>query len=134
VLLCQVYNSERVSQSTEIRVNFNYVFSAFFAVAVGSTLYQILRNRGFRGAMFGAPLRSTIVEIQLERRGMVKSQVKVHQLDGHAKGIDVGLEIIHSTIGSWHAVPVSLSAADARRLAEVLDLAARNAASPAAAG
>jgi hypothetical protein len=115
-------------------VNFNYLFFAFFAVVAGSMVYQILRNRGFRGAMFGAPLRSTLAEIQLERRGMVKSRVKVHQLDGHTKGIDVGLEIVHSTIGSWHVVPVSLSAADARRLSEVLDLAARKAESPAAAG
>jgi hypothetical protein len=115
-------------------VNLNYLFFAFFAFAVGSMLYKIVRNRGFRGALFGAPVQSTVGEMELHSRGMVKSRLKVHELAGRANGIEVGLEIIHSTVGSWQTVPVALSASEARRLAEVLQLAAHKAESSAAAG
>ncbi|HEY7895902.1 MAG TPA: hypothetical protein VIC24_13465 [Gemmatimonadaceae bacterium] len=114
-------------------MNFRYLFFALFAVAVGWALYKILRYRGWRGALFGAPVLSTVGELELPRRGMLKTRLKVHRIDGRAKGVDVGLEITVSTVGSWQALPVSLSVADARRLAEMLDRAASQAASPVAA-
>src|SRR5262245_53080630 len=115
-------------------MNFNYLFFAVFALAVGSMIYRIVRHRGFRGALFGAPVRSTVAEIELPPRSMVRSRGKVHELAGRANGIDVGLEIIHTTVASWQTVPVALSAADARRLANMLDLAASKAESASTAG
>ena len=115
-------------------MHFNYLFFAFFAFAVGSMIYKIVRNRGFRGALFGAPVRSTMAELELQSRGMVKSRLKIHELDGRARGIEVGLEIIHTSVGSWQTVPVSLSAHEARRLAEILAQAAQRAESSVAAG
>jgi hypothetical protein len=115
-------------------VNFNYLFFAFFAFAVGSTIYKIVRNRGFRGALFGAPVRSTVAEMALEPRGMVKTRLKLHELAGPTNGVKVGLEIIHSTVGSWQTVPVALSANEARQLAEMLAQAARRSESSVAAG
>ena len=80
-------------------MNFRYLFFALFAVAVGWALDKILRYRGWREALFGAPVLSTVGELELPRRGMLKTRLKVHRIDGRAKGVDVGLEITVSTVG-----------------------------------
>jgi hypothetical protein len=97
-------------------------------------IYRIVRNGGFRGALFGAPVRATVAEMELHPRGTVRTRLKIHELAGPANGIKVGLEIIHSTVGSWQTIPVPLSAGEARRLAEMLAQAARSSEAPVAAG
>lgn len=97
-----------------------YIFFAFFAFGAGSLLYKIVRNRGLRGAMFGAPVRESVADIELPRRGMIKTRVKIFQLEANARDVDVGLEIVHSIVGSWQSIPLSLSAAEARHVAEML--------------
>ena len=104
-----------------------YVFFAVVALVAANLLLKIVRHRGFRGALFGAPIRTTVSEIDLRARGMVKSRLKVHTLAGGDGAPQVGLEVVHSTVGSWQMTPVSLSAAEAHRLAEALEQAAREA-------
>jgi len=50
--------------------NFNYLF---FAFAVGSTIYKIIRNRGFRGAVIWRPRAIDRRRDQLQTRGMLNS-------------------------------------------------------------
>jgi hypothetical protein len=124
----------RSTTHRETLVNPQYIFFAFFAFVAGSFLYKIVRNRGIRGAMFGAAVRESVADIELPRRGMIKTRVKVFELDRNADGMAVGVEVVHSTVGSWQSVPVSLSAANARHLADMLIHAASKAETLQAAG
>jgi len=110
-------------------MRFEYVFFVIFILVAGNLLYQIIKNRGWRGAMFGAPTRSPTCEMELKGRGMmVRSKLRLHVLDPRdpVEGPHVGIEVIHSTIGSWTMNPVSLSREEARKLAEELTRAAKN--------
>ena len=102
-----------------------YLFYALFAAVAAHLVFKVFRHGGFRGALFGAPIRATVAEIELPRRGMVKSRLKVHTLAGDRGEPEVSLEIVHSTVGSWQMMPVSLSAEQAQRLADALADAAR---------
>ena len=78
------------------------------------------------GAVFGVPLREKIGELELAKRGLIKTKLRVHVLDpSHpSDGPHVGIEVIQSTFASWDMRPVSLTRAEARLLAEVLSQAA----------
>ena len=62
-------------------MNFNYVFFVIFGLVAARFVYKAIKNGGLRGAMFGAPLRRLVSEMELETRGMVKTKLKVHVLD-----------------------------------------------------
>ena len=102
-----------------------YVLLALFPLAAGHLLWRIRRKGGLRGMMFGAPVRATITEIELEPRGPVKSRLRIHTLGGANDAPRIGVEVVHSSFASWGMVPISLSTMDARRLAEALDQAVR---------
>ena len=101
-------------------MKFEYVFFGIFALVAANLLRKVVKNRGFRGAFFGAPIRTTVSEIELRGRGMVKSRIRVHTLEGDSGAPKVGVEIVHSTALSWQMTPISLSTDEARRLAEAL--------------
>jgi hypothetical protein len=98
------------------------IFLIVFGLAAASMVFKIIKNRGLKGAMFGAPVDRQTGQIDLPRRGMVTTKLKVHVLDSAdtSEGPHVGVEVVHSTIGSWEMKPVSLTRAEARRLAEEL--------------
>lgn len=104
---------------------FEYVFFAIFGLVAVYMLYQVVRNRGFRGAMFGAPVAGTVGELDLGRRGMVRTRLKVHRLESKdATSPEVGVEFVTSTIGSWHMIPVALTRSEAVALSALLSQAA----------
>ena len=102
-----------------------YVFWIIFAFSVGTMIVRIVRNGGWRGAMFGAPIRSTVGEIVLQKRGMAKRRIKIHRLAGNHDGPQVGIEIAFSMPGAFSIFPVSLTAEEARQLATALEQALR---------
>lgn len=85
-------------------------------------LFKVIKNGGWKGAMFGAPVRSESSVLELTRRGFGKTKLKIHVLDPVDKneGPHIGIEVIQSTFGSWEMSPVSLSRSEARKLAEDL--------------
>jgi len=107
-------------------MKFEYVFFGLFALVAANMLRKVVKNGGLRGAFFGAPIRSTVSEIELHRRGMVKSRLKVHTLAGDSSAPKVGVEIVYTTALSWQMMPISLSTEEARHLAEALNRAAND--------
>ena len=102
-----------------------YGFFAFLGLFAAYMLYQVVRNKGFRGAMFGSPVVGTLGEIDLGRRSMVRTRLKVHRLESRSvDSPEVGLELVTSTIGSWHMMPLSLTKSDALVLSTLLAQAA----------
>ena len=103
-------------------MNGQTIFFMLFGAVAASMIFKVIKHRGWKGAMFGAPVREMLAELELSRRGMTKTKLKVNVLDPHdpGEGPHVGVEVIHSTIGSWEMKPVSLTRAEARRFAEAL--------------
>ena len=95
------------------------IFFVIFGLVAASTVFKVIKNRGWKGAMFGAPVGRQTGEMELPRRGMIKTKLKIHVLDpaDAGEGPHVGVELIHSTIGSWEMKPLSLTREEARRFA-----------------
>ena len=108
-------------------MEFKHILFVVFGLVAAAMIFKVIKYRGLRGAMFGAPLRRLVSEMELESRGMVKTKLKVHVLDPRdaSSGPHVGVEVIHSTIGSWEMKPISLTRAEAQKLADHLTLASR---------
>jgi len=110
---------------------FEYVFFSIFGLVLAYMAYQVFKNKGFRGAMFGAPVAGTLGELDLGRRGMVRTKLKVHRLESNnVNSPEVGLEFVASTIGSWQMIPVSLTKSEAIELSALLAQAAAQSSSP----
>jgi hypothetical protein len=103
-----------------------HIFVVVFGLVAANLLFKVAKNRGFRGALFGAPIRRTIAELELEHGGLVSTKVRIHQLDTSRGGgaPDIGIEVVHKTFASWEMTPVSLSREEARSLAAALVAAA----------
>jgi hypothetical protein len=112
-------------------MQFEYLFFAAVGLITAGMLFKVIRNRGFRGAMFGAPLRRLVWELELETRGMVKTRLKIHVLEPRnaSAGPHVGIEVVHSTFGSWQMSPIALTRVEAQKLADQLSAASRESAS-----
>lgn len=75
--------------------------------------------------MFGAPLARTVGEIELGRRGMVRTRLKVHRLEPRdATSPAIGIEFVATTIGSFSMTPLSLTRDQALALSVLLSRAA----------
>ncbi len=80
-------------------------------------IYSFIRNRGFRGMMFNAPVKSTPAEIRF-----TNGVIKVHILD--KKGQEhVGLECAHSSLFGYDMQPHTLTIGEARALIQLLEAA-----------
>ena len=105
----------------------NWSIGLLIAGVIAVTMiYKVIKYRGLKGAAFGAPLREEIGELELSKRGLTKTKLRVHVLDpSHPdEGPHVGIEVIHSTVASWEMRPVSLTRSEARLLAKELSEAA----------
>jgi len=102
------------------------IFFVIFGGVAANMIYRVIKNRGFKGAMFGAPVSRQVAEMELSRRGMVKTKLRVHVLSPRdpGEGPHVGVEVIQSTIGSWEMKPIALTRVEAKQLADELSRAA----------
>ena len=103
-------------------MNLQTVIFIVVGVVGANIIFKIVKNRGWKGWLFGAPVGQQIGELELPRRGMIKTKLKVHILDPRdaGEGPHVGVEVIQSTIGSWEMKPLSLTRTEARRFAAEL--------------
>src|SRR5262245_23443249 len=110
-------------------MQFEYILFGVIGLFAVRTLFLVIKNKGFRGALFGAPLRSLVSEMDLEKRGLQKTKLKVHILDPHdaASGPHVGIEVTYTGIASWQVLPIALTRVEAQQLADQLSAASREA-------
>ncbi|MDD2942325.1 MAG: hypothetical protein PHC51_05085 [bacterium] len=97
------------------------LFLAFFAFPIGFLLYRIIKHGGFKAAMFGAPIESTVGEVHGSGRKLIKLAIKVHKLGGSNHDKTIGLEVVAKTVGSYQMLPVSLSLSEARNFIKLLE-------------
>lgn len=103
-------------------MNFEVIFFALFFCVVAYFVYSIIRHRGFKGAMFGATVLSSVGEVSSPKRGFMSQKLKVHILGGESPtDRSVGLELTSSGPGSWSTTPIRLSTSEARRLISLIE-------------
>ena len=100
----------------------HYVLFVLIAIVPAYFLIRVARNRGVRGALFGAPVARTLGELDLGRRGIVRTGVRVCILEARSEtSPGVGLEVgMTSITGFRYAPSAALTADQARRLARLL--------------
>ena len=97
----------------------NFVVIVFVCIAAAFA-FNMLRYRGFKGAMFGASVQRTIGELELSRGAFATTVLRVHVLEGDASR-EVGLELVSKSPLSYHMTPFRLSRGDASALARLLE-------------
>lgn len=103
-------------------MNFEVIFFALFGSVIAYFIYSIIRHRGFKGAMFGAAVLSSVGEVASVKRGFMSQKLKVHILGGESPtDISVGLELTTSGPGSWSMTPIRLSTSETRKLIVLLE-------------
>jgi hypothetical protein len=92
-------------------------FAAYFA-------YSVFTKRG-KGRMFGGEIVRTLLPTISKRRGMVRTNIKVHLAKpaDRPNERDVGIELSHSAVLAWNMTPITLTAQEASQLRELIDTA-----------
>ncbi len=95
-----------------------------FALVVGSFLFKVIKYRGLKGVLFGAPIQHTIGEVTGKGTSLMNVSVKVHTFENKDNEREVGLEFVAKSFASYRMMPIKLSATDAKWLASLLQSAA----------
>ena len=102
-----------------------HVIWALGALALANFLYQVIKKRGLRGAIFGAPIAQTVGELDLGKSGPMRTTLKLHRLESREPGAPtVGIEVVNRSVVSYHMWPIRLTAEQASVLRELLSQAA----------
>ena len=103
-------------------MSFEVLFFALFFGVIAYFTYSIIRHRGFKGALFGAAVLSSVGEVVSPKRGFMSQKLKVHILGSESPtDRSVGLELTSSGPGSWSMTPIRLSTSEARKLIALLE-------------
>ena len=98
-----------------------YIFFGVLGVIAIHMLYRVVSKGGIRGAMFGAPVISPIGAMDLGRKGGLRTKLTIYRLKAReADSPSVGIEFVHSTMGSISMSPVSLTRDQAQELSALL--------------
>jgi hypothetical protein len=89
---------------------------------LGYFAYGVARNKGLRGMLFGAQIIKTLGEVDGKKRRGLRASLKVHLLK-EVESVEkaVGLEFVAKSFLSYQMMPICLSAAQARKLAILLN-------------
>ncbi|MCB1628995.1 MAG: hypothetical protein KDI48_14810 [Xanthomonadales bacterium] len=93
---------------------------------VGHLAYRVIRFGGFKAALFGAPIASTVARIVGSDQGTVKMPLTVYRLGGNDPDKVVGLALEASSFASYQTLTVSLSESKVRELIQSLQSALGN--------
>lgn len=100
---------------------FIYGTWALAALAAAIFVAQAIKNRGLKGAMFGARITRTVGELDLGKFGPMSTTLKLHRLELRAPGAPtIGLEVVNRSVAAWHMTPVRLTSEQAAALRELL--------------
>src|SRR6516225_5216489 len=94
---------------------FSIVWFGVLALVLLNVVYQVVKNRGFKGAMFGAPVARTVGELDLGRIGGMRTTLRVHILQGRdATSPKVGLGLVSKSLTSASMGGIPLTSGQAR--------------------
>ena len=101
----------------------NLFIMFFFVVFIGVIIYFIyqLKTKGLKGAAFGQTIKKELAEISAGEIGGSHCKILLVQLENDNYGrTQIGLGIEYKSFAGYQLMPVFLTTASARRLAEAL--------------
>lgn len=101
---------------------FQYLPHAVVAIVIGVFALRYFKHGGFKGALFGATVESTIGEVAGSGILMSSVVIKVHKLEGGS----VGVEFVGKSVGRYQTMPVTLSSTETQMLITYLQMALAN--------
>jgi hypothetical protein len=102
-----------------------YAIWGLAALGVANLLVRAVRNRGFKAAMFGAPIKRTVGEIDLGKHGMMRTRLRLHSLEAREAGVrTIGIEVITTSRLSYHMFPIRMTPEEAALFRDLLSRAA----------
>lgn len=104
----------------------SYSLAALIVVAIVSFVLRTVRFKSLSGALLGAQVASTAGHAIAASELGFAVEARVHRLCSPVPYRAVGLELVERVAGSYRVRAVTLSVAEAHRLAELL-IAAANA-------
>jgi hypothetical protein len=106
---------------------FPFIFLGVVFLILGSFIFKIIKNGGFKAAMFGAPIERTVGDVTGSSPSRIMSvALRVHVLGGESPDKAVGLEFVAKSFASYQMMPVSLSKVQARKLITLLESATQS--------
>jgi len=97
-----------------------YLPIALFGLVASFILYSVVKNRGFRGMVFGAPVKRKMGEI-IGHRWFLNSKLRIYELDDRQDERAIGVELAFTTFGSWQMTGMALSLQQAEELVGFLN-------------
>jgi hypothetical protein len=103
---------------------FDNYFWVFFVAIAAYIAYSLFTKRG-KGRMFGGEIVETLLPTISKRRGMMRTNIKVHLIkpSDRPNERDIGIEVSHSAVLAWSMTPIILTAQEAAQLKELVDAA-----------
>lgn len=99
---------------------FEYLFFTVFSLAIGSFIFKMLKHGGFKAAMFGAGIKRSAGEVSGSGQKLMRLTIKVYELDAFPDKA-IGMELVAKSIASYQMIPITLSASEAIKLAELIN-------------
>jgi hypothetical protein len=100
---------------------FIYGVLAMAAIVALNIVYQLIKNKGLKGALFGARISETVGELDLGRTGPMSTTLRLHRLEAQKPGSPtVGIEVVNRSIAGYHMLPIRLTSEQATALKELL--------------
>ncbi|MGY3265495.1 hypothetical protein [Lysobacter sp. HA35] len=98
----------------------SYVLLGIFAVAVAVLFVRVVKYRSWSGALLGAAVNRTEGHALAASSLHMPVEVRVHALSSPTPYRAVGLELVEKVALRYRVMPVTLSAEQARHLAQLL--------------
>jgi hypothetical protein len=100
---------------------FDYLFPAFFLLAVGTFAFRFIRHGSLTGAFLGGHIKQTIGEVTLLRKGSSSRVLRVQTMDAEiGEKPCAALSIVSKAPLAASLVPFKLTSAQALELARLL--------------
>jgi hypothetical protein len=105
-------------------VNFEYLFLGLFVAIAGYFVFNLIRHKGLKGALFGGRIAETFGEVPGTKQGPVSVSLKVHAVASPDHPTpDGGLELVARSFASYQMMPIRLQRAEAQELLRLLQAA-----------
>jgi len=99
-----------------------FPYALFAIIVIGFFVHRYLKHGGFKGALFGGTVESTIGEVAGSGSFLNSAVIRVCKIEGGS----VGVEFVGKSVGYYHTMPVTLSSTETQMLITLLQMALEN--------
>jgi len=99
---------------------FWYVWAVIVIPPLAFIAVQVIRHRGFKGAIFGGRIEKTFGELDCEISFGIRSRIRVHRISSPT-GATIGLEVAKSGFFGYDMTPFKMTRDETKDLIALLE-------------